>query len=120
MNEENVQEVVENRDTKEEKVDKGKEFAESLIAKKEESNKAWDGKKLYKILKFLILIAFIVAAVLELFFYVWPKVRHNFPENLPVEEKCKKAECPKSCNGECSCKYINIYEREETITCIIK
>ena len=55
MNEENVQEVVENNDTKEEKVDKGKEFAESLIAKQEESNKAWDGKKLYKSLKFYLI-----------------------------------------------------------------
>lgn len=117
MSEEKKEEVV---GTEETKVDKGKEFAESLIAKQEESNKSWDGKKIYKALKIFILICFIITAVLELFFYVWPKVKHNFPENIPVEEKCKKAECAKSCNGECSCKYINIYEREETVTCIIK
>lgn len=120
MKEEQVQEVVESTETNDGKVDKGREFAESLIAKQEESNKSWDGKKLYKTLKILILIAAIIVGVFELFFYVWPKVRHNFPENISIEEKCKKAECSKSCNGECSCKYINIYEREETVTCIIK
>lgn len=120
MNEEKKEEVIESSETKEVKVDKGKEFADSLIAKQEESNMSWNGRKLYKSLKFLILIAIIVVVVLELFFYVWPKVKHNFPENIPVSEKCKKAECSKSCNGECSCKYINIYEREETVTCIIK
>ena len=45
MSEEKKEEVV---GTEETKVDKGKEFAESLIAKQEESNKSWDGKKLYK------------------------------------------------------------------------
>ena len=121
MKEEKVEEVLEETgEKKEETVDKGKEFADSLIAKKEESDKAWDGKGLYKTIKFLILLSIIFVVVLELFFYIWPKIEHNFPENIPVLEKCKKAECDSSCNGSCTCKYINIYEREETVTCIIK
>ena len=121
MNEEKILEEVKNTEETEEVVpNKGKEFADSLIAHAEESKNSWDGKKLYRTLKFLILIAATLVVMLEIVFYVWPKVKHNFPENIPVTEKCKKATCVKSCNGECSCKYINVYEREETVTCIIK
>lgn len=99
-------------------VDKGKEFVDSL---KEigESHK-WNGVRLYKILKGLIIFCIIVISFIELYAIVWPKVKHNFPERIPVEEKCKKADCDKSCNGECVCKYVNIYEKEEEITCVVE
>ena len=120
MKEENSREQEKLETKKEPEVNKGKEFADSLIAGAEKSQKDWDGKSLYKILKFLIVLSASIVIVLELFFFIWPKVKHNFPENIPVADKCEKAKCPKSCYGECSCKYINIYEREETVTCIVK
>lgn len=115
----NIEQIDESFEKKDESIDKGKEFVENLIARAEEAKKEWDGKKIYKILKFLIIFSVVIVFFIEMFFFLWPKVKHNFPETIPIEEKCKKAECPKYCNGECSCKYINVYEREEEVSCII-
>lgn len=118
MTEEN-KEVKETTEVLEEqKVDKGKELVENLKAKAEEHK--WNGKGLHGFLKFLLIVAIIVVSFVELYAFVWPKVEHNFPENIPVEEKCKKAECPKSCNGECSCTYVNKFNKEENITCVVE
>ena len=112
----NKRDDVMNEEVKEQSVDKGQELAQSILSKKDK----WDGRILYKILKFLIIIAIIVVGFLELFFVVWPKVKHNFPEDRPIQEKCREAKCDNSCNGECSCVYVNKYQKEENITCIIE
>ena len=117
MKEENKEEVLETT-TQEQKVDKGKELVENLKAKAEEHK--WNGKGLRKFLKFLLVVAIIAVVFIELYNFVWPKVEHNFPEDIPVAEKCKKAKCDKSCNGECSCTYVNKFNKEETVTCVIE
>ena len=116
MAEEN-KEVKETEVLEEQKVDKGKELVENLKAKAEEHK--WNGKGLRGFLKLLLVVAIIAVSFVELSAFVWPKVEHNFPENIPVEEKCKKAECAKSCNGECSCTYVNKFNKEENITCVV-
>lgn len=118
MAEEIKEEVLETTESEENKVDKGKELVESLKAKVDEHK--WNGKGLYKFLKALIILAIIAVGFLELYAFIWPKVQHNFPENIPEEEKCKTAKCDKSCNGKCSCTYVNKYNKEETVTCIIE
>lgn len=115
MNEAKKEDVVVNEEPQEEVVDKGQKLAEDLIA----AAKKWDGRGLYKFLKGLFIICGIIVVLVEGFFLVWPLVDHNFPEMIPVEEKCEKATCPKSCNGECECTYNNKFNVDENVTCFI-
>ena len=97
MNEEKKEDEVVNEVPQEEVVvDKGQKLAEDLIA----AAKKWDGRGLYKFLKVLFIICGSIVVLVEVFFCVWPLVDHNFPEMISVDEKCEKATCPKSCNGE--------------------
>lgn len=80
----------------------------------------WDGKAIYKSLKFLFIFIFVIVVIAEVFVYVWPKVESKFPEMKSTEEKCKTAVCPKICNGKCECTYKNKFEVDEKITCIVK
>lgn len=116
MNEEKKEDVVVNEVPQEEVVvDKGQKLAEDLLA----AAKKWDGRGLYKFLKGFFIVCGCVVVLVEGFFLIWPMIDHNFPEMIPLEEKCKKAVCSKSCNGECECKYNNKFNVKEDVTCFI-
>ena len=94
--------------------------SDKIVEELKNAENKWDGRPIYKMLKFLFWFMLVIIVLVEVFVYVWPRIESKFPEIKSTEEKCKTAVCPKICNGECECTYKNKYEVDEKVTCIVK